>query len=295
MNKIVCYIAVLFLLMLWFGTPALAAESQNVSSLFYLQGKMPPILPFVLVYMLVFSLVALFLANAFFSWLKVKHSIELLEAFVVEKLYQPDEVSPISLVAYREFKSGLLEDELIIGSKCISHRGVYLLKCNPPDRIDLASLHLMENISRKWKRPLLYLGRNEQGIMEVLMKDFDLQDKEMTYFERHLSPYLFLLPSLHPDPENVFKAAKKLKRNSNLGAVIIEHMNYPDDIKKYLVASEMNKFAEISQNLRIPVFILYPGGDSHNISENSFIGENSDDLFSAGEIKLEKGNEIFAI
>ena len=294
-SKIVCYISVLFLLMLCFGSPVIAAEPQDVSSLFYLQGKMPSILPFLLVYMLAFLLIALFLANACFSWQKIKYSIELMEAFMVEKLYHADKISPISHVAYREFKSGLLEEELTLGDKTVSHRGVYLLECNPPERIDIVSLHLMENIAQKWNRPLLYLGRNQQGILEGIMKNDEVQDMELSRFERYLSPFLFLLPALHPDPEIILEAAKKLKQHSSLGAVIIEDLNSNIDIRKYLQKSELNKFIGISKELRLPVFILFPGGGSCKISDAAYQEEKESALFSVGEIKMEKGNEIYTI
>lgn len=295
MNKIVCYIAVLFLLMLGFGASALAAEPQDVSSLFYLQGKMPSILPFILLYMLAFSLVALFLANAFFSWQKVKHSIELLEAFMVDKLYRTEEISAISPVAHREFKSGLLESELIIGGKVINHRGVYLLECNPAGRIELAALHLMENIAGKWNRPLLYMGRTEQGIMKGLMKESEIQDQELSNFEKYLSPYLFLLPALLPDPEKVLKAAGKMKKNSNLGAIVIEDLNCCSVTNEYLQKSMIERFAEISQSLRLPVFIVYPGGRTRSFSNIASDMEKYGELLSTGEIRVKKDNEIYTI
>lgn len=293
MNKIVCSLAVLFLLMQCFGTPVLAAEPQDVSSLFYLQGKMPAILPFILVYMTAFSLSALFLANAYFSWQKTARIIELMEAFIVDKLYREEETSLISNVDQKEFRSGLLESELILGEKVVHHRGVYLLKCNPADKIELAVIHLMENIVGKWNRSVLYMGRNRQGILEGLKEDEQIQEREFNNFKKYLSPYLYFLPAICPNPDKILKAARKLKQNSDLGAVVIEDLNCINDIREFTGKSELKQMAEISLSLRLPVFIVCPEGSSCDTVDSSSIMERHFKLFSAGEIRIDRGRETY--
>ena len=294
MNKIVYIIAILFLIIFNLTGSCYAAGASDVSSLFYIQGKMPSILPFLLLYMLGFSFVALFLANAYFIWLKTEQRIKLLEAFAVDKLYKRKNLSESGNQLDNHLIRGILEDNIILGGNRIRHCGVYLLGCKDDSNITVSVIRLMENITAKWNRPILYTGHKEPGILESILKIKDYQETELRKFEKKLSRYLFMLPAFHPNPDKIIKAAHKLKKETDLGAIVIENTISGLDLKEIFNESVLKKFFKISWELKLPVFIVYREDKGKAVTKTQQLNVSCPFLIT-GEINLETENEIHTV
>jgi len=291
------YRSVIFIILLVVvsGGRAFADRTPDVSSLFYVREVMSSLQPLLLLHLITLTLVVIFLANAVFAWLKLEYRIKLLEAFTVKKIIPLEKHKAPATPDSVEFKSGLLEDELLLGGRHIYHRGLYILGCGSLNRITLATVRLMEKIIEKWRRPVLYSGKKESALLKDLLDASDFKRNELKRFENILSRRLFMLPILTVDPDIIHRAVLRLKNETSLGAVLIEDIESNEKMSQYWRPKNISRLSEVSNALGVPIFVLGSEEKGGIFDHLRRIHSEAPDVFNLGEIKCSKDNEIYVI
>ncbi|MCD4784448.1 MAG: hypothetical protein K8T10_11560 [Candidatus Eremiobacteraeota bacterium] len=266
---------------------------ENTHSLFYIRGHVPVLLPFVLLWMILFAFVAPALLNGYFSWLRIERRLRLFEKFAVQRLILKKESHPINPIDSYEFISGIYEDKIEMGKLKIGHEGVFLLSCENREKMSVAISGLVEKITSKWNRSVIYSGREESSLFADVLREPLTRRDQMRHIEEKIAPYLHILPAFVPDPDTIYNSIKKPDRSLHPCAVIIEDAGYKPLVNVYKNSDAMRKLDEISGILKLPIFII--GGNDKGRLFNEIAGEEEklSILSGIGTIKVGKGNEIY--
>lgn len=284
---------IIFIFTLVHADAVFAGKIDGTHSLFYVRGPVPVIVPFVLLWMILFAFVILALLNGYFSWLSIERRLKLFEKFAVQRLIPKKESPPINPVDPYELISGIYEDEIEMGKLKISHRGVFLLSCENRDKLSIAISGLIEKITSKWNRAVVYSGREESGLFADILRDPHSRREQIRYIEKNIAPYLYILPAFVPDPDTIYNSIKKSGRSLHPCAVIIEDIGYKLLLNIFKKSDAIRKLDEISGILNLPIFIVGENDKGRIFNEISGNEEKLSILSGIGIIKVGKGNEIY--
>jgi len=284
---------VIWVILLVCASPVFAEKIEGTHSLFYVRGPVPVIIPFVMLWMVLFALVILAILNGYFSWLNMERKLRLFERFAVERMIPGKKSPSINPLDSYEFFSGIYEDEIEMGKLRIGHEGVFLLSCENRDKMSVAISELIRKITSRWNRAVIYSGREESGLLADILKDPRTRRDQIRHIEEEIAPYLHILPAFVPDPDTIYESIKKSGRKLHPCAVIIEDTEYKPLTDVYKEASTIKKLDEVSRVLNLPILIVSGKEKGRLFNDISRQEDKTSILAGTGTIKVGKGNEIY--
>lgn len=274
--------------------PAFGAVGEN-NSLFYIHDSAYTSSPLTIFLFLTFGLVLLAVLNMFFSWQRSLYIMGSLETRFLSGLNRGGKRAGFEPVNSKVFSRSFLESTVKFGSITLLHNGLYLFYCDDPKKISAVVCRVAHRIISSWQRSLLYVGRNEAGLMKDILLESDRLEDDIRAMGPVLSESMLILPLLNPDPAQVDEIVAMQKDVHTPGSVILEDMGYESFSKLYSEESSLNRLGKIAEIRRIPIIIVTCSSDGYlyrAIWENESLRRCFDGVV---HLKVGKGNEIYAV
>jgi hypothetical protein len=245
-------------------SPAFAADIPDVHSLFYIRQSVSFYDFVLLLFIVIFCMVLYGAVNAMFSLISNGTRVADMESFLVEKLNPPKEPGSFIPVG-SSLLTACSAGRIIIEGKPVERRGVWFVRHSGGNGSAGVVYDVIRQVVTNWKKPALYWGRSEQGILSGIMESMKPGREDLRRIAEILSGGLLLSPSPEPDPDILAGNLKKSYSSAGACALILEDpgngflRNYFSDEGK------SRKLMEVSKAFHLPVFIIT---DDEQLNEN---------------------------